>query len=73
MTTELKMGATYQHYKTQGLYQTLAVVTDTGDGRGDESMVLYFGFASERLFVRPVTEFIAEVDGQPRFKLLEAK
>jgi hypothetical protein len=72
VTTELKMGATYQHYTTKGLYQTLSVCTNTTNDAADEQMVLYFGFVSGRLFCRTVKEFIGEVNGQPRFKLLEA-
>lgn len=120
MRNEFKLGGTYRHYKTKGLYQALAVVQyrpkryrevvtevatvkDTGDGRNDrlvrlclsldtgrlfvlniegaeEQMALYFSFSASALFVRPLTEFVANVavDGKtdprfaPRFELLSS-
>lgn len=68
---ELTLGGTYQHYKTKALYQPVALVTDASNGKPDGGvLVLYFGFLSGRLFVRPRLEFMALVDGEPRFKLM---
>lgn len=73
---ELKLGATYQHYRTRGLYQAMALVKNTGDGQNDAWMVLYYSFSNGSLFVRPLTEFIADISDPrslyrgPRFKLV---
>lgn len=69
---QLKMGAMYRHYKTKGLYQPLQIVKNTGDGQNDQLMVLYFSFSANTLFVRPLREFVAKVDGEGgyRFQLV---
>lgn len=59
--SELKLGATYRHYKTKGLYQAMALVKNTGDGQDDKLMVLYYSFTANALFVRPLSEFVAKV------------
>lgn len=59
--SELKLGGTYRHYKTKGLYQALSIVKNTENGRSDELMVLYFSFSANCLFVRPLSEFVANV------------
>ena len=70
MTHELKLNALYRHYKTNGLYTPIALVKNTGDGRDDEMMVLYYSFGARGLFTRPLKEFVAEVQGKSRFGLV---
>jgi hypothetical protein len=78
MANELKIGGTYRHYKTKGLYQAIALVKNTGDGQGDGLMVLYYSFTATCFFVRPLSEFVAKVTVQdgargyvvPRFELM---
>lgn len=78
---ELKLGGTYRHYKTDGLYIPMQLVKNTGDGQNDKLMVLYYSLQAKVLFVRPLDEFVADVtvtkghaDGRdfitPRFKLV---
>lgn len=85
MAQELKLGRLYRHYKTNGIYMALQLVKNTGDGQNDAMHVLYWSFGANLMFVRPLTEFVAEVEMpndrttlyrsntfEPRFKLLES-
>lgn len=123
---EVKLGGTYRHYKTKGLYTALQLVkfeptsnfafTEagehnifsfahflrglkfTGDGPNEDTIVklycsvrdsrlfleydlrfadarenmqvLYWSFSAKDYFVRPLTEFAAQVNGEPRFALV---
>lgn len=58
---QLQIGMVYRHYKTKGLYLALQLVTNTGDGQDDKTMVLYWSLSANRMFVRPLEEFTAKI------------
>ena len=75
--SEIKLGRTYRHYKTKGLYVPLQVVTDTSDKAADGLKMLYFSLTANRLFVRDIAEWAGWVHQEgksvPRFELREEK
>lgn len=58
----------YQHYKTKGIYVVDSVVILEAS---DEPAIAYHDESFPELtWIRAYTDFIAQVDGQPRFSLL---
>lgn len=66
----VRAGQRYQHYKTHGIYivDCLAFLEAT-----DTPAVIYYDPEHPELkWIRPYDDFTAQVDGQARFRLLDA-
>ena len=70
----VKAGQNYKHYKQGNMYTIVCIALDS---ETQEYMVVYQGWLSGKVWVRPLTEFTSHVSNEevsiPRFEYIESK